>query len=91
MVGLIRSLSAENSMDFDEIVSFETESYYGMYNHFNDEWIVIAKEDVEFNAARIDYASSLDELDDMVCNTTCGEHIIGVSSRSKYKLTLFDA
>lgn len=90
MVGLIRSLSAENGMDFDEITAFETESYYGMYDHFNNEWVLIAKEDVEFSAARIDYVETLDELDDMVCNTTCGEHIIGVSNKSKYKLTLLE-
>lgn len=89
MVGLKRSLAPADGTKFEDILSFETETYYGIYNTFDDEFILIAKEDIDFSAESIRYAETLDELDDMVYNA-CGEHIIGVSNSSKYKLILVD-
>lgn len=90
MIKVIHTLAPENGMAMDEIASFETENYFGMYDQYNDEWLLIAKEDVAFNAGHLDYTNTLDELDSMVYNATCGEHIIGVSRKNKYKLILVD-
>ena len=91
MIGLIRSLSPKNGMSFEDICSFETENYYGIYNHTGEEFLIIAKEDNGMNLCAIDSHSchSLDELD-VETYTICAEHIIGVSTSQKYKFQVIE-
>ena len=87
MVGLIRSLKPENEMSFEDICSFETNSYIGIWDHDYDEWILVPKEDEHFDSSRLCSVNDLDELDKEV-HLTCGEHIEGVSKYNAYKLIL---
>ena len=87
MISIIRTLVPENGMEFEEICSFETNSFIGIWDHSYDEWILIAKEEAHFESSRIGYVSNLDELDEEV-HSTCGEHIEGVSCHNAYKIIL---
>lgn len=87
MVGIIRSLKPENGMEFEDICSFETNSFIGIWDYSYDEWVLIAKENDHFDSSRIDPVSDLDALDDEVYSI-CGEHIEGVSKHNAYKITL---
>ena len=91
MIDLIKSLSPKNGMSFEEICSFETENFYGIYNHAGEEFLIIAKEDNEMNLYAIDSCSchSLDELD-AETYTICEEHIIGVSAAQRYKFQVIE-
>ena len=91
MVGLIRSLSPKNGMSFEDICSFETENFYGIYNHYGDEFLLFAKEDSEMNLHAIDSCNcrSVDELD-AETYAICEEHIIGVSTSQKYKFKIIE-
>lgn len=48
MQKVIRKLTPENNMDFENICSFETDSYIGIWDHANDRYIMMAKSDCEF-------------------------------------------
>lgn len=91
MVGLIRTLTPSNGMQFEEILSFETKNYYGIYNGAGNEFMVIGKEDTDLNIYFIDfsYCHSLDDLDRETFEL-CEEHIIGVSTSNKYKLQIIE-
>lgn len=87
MVKLIRSLAPENGMPFNDICSFHTMNYIGIWNFVADKFTLIAKSDIEFRAVNLLSCESLDELDGRVY-AACDEHIIGVSDRSTYSFTL---
>jgi hypothetical protein len=43
MVKLIRTLAPENGMAFEDVLSFETENYVGLWNHVNDTFVIFAR------------------------------------------------
>ena len=86
---LKRMLAPENGADFENIVSFATESYIGIWDHNNNSFFLIAKEDSEFNCEELGNFDTLDELDDAVYDECC-EHIEEVFESSAYKITLVD-
>jgi hypothetical protein len=87
MVKLIRTLAPENGMHFEDICSFHTMNYIGIWNHAADKYALFAKSDVEFNLVHLTFCENLDELDDRVY-AECDEHIISVSDRSTYEFAL---
>ena len=87
MVKLIRTLAPENGMQFEEICSFHTMNYIGVWNHAADTFALVAKSDVEFNLVHLPTCENLDELDDRVY-AECDEHIISVSDRSAFVIAL---
>lgn len=90
MVGLVRTLAPANGMNFDDICSFTTEHYVGIWNHCEDAFAIMAKDDCEFNLEHLpSYIETLDALDDIVYNKV-EEHIISVSDNSNYTFKLED-
>lgn len=89
MIRLVRSLALENGQDFEEVCSFITEDYIGIYDHNSDRFVVMAKSDCAFSLTVLPRCNSLDELDDTVYEE-CGEHIVGVSCESNYKMIVED-
>lgn len=83
MQKVIRKLTSENNMDFEDICSFETESYIGIWDHTNDRFVMIAKSDCEFCLHPVVLCTDLEDLDNKVYGLT-NEHIIGVSESSNY-------
>lgn len=89
MEKVVRALRTENNMHFDEVLSFTTESYIGVWSGLHNKFVLICREDVEFNPVLIGNPKDLQELDDAVYEE-CEEHIIKVSDRAYYKFTLLD-
>lgn len=88
MVKLIRTLAPENGMDLGNVLSFETENYIGLWNYNNDSFVLIRKSEIEFHPVNLPrFIETFGELDDVVYEE-CDEHIIGVSDRSDYRITL---
>lgn len=87
MVKLIRTLAPENGMRFEDIAGFRTMNYIGLWNHVIDMFALVAKSDLEFRLVHLPPCENLDELDDRVY-AECEEHIISVSDRSTYEITL---
>lgn len=87
MIKLIRTLAPENGMNFEDVLSFETENYIGLWSHTNDTFILFARSDDGFNPVNLGVYDSLDELDESVYEE-CSEHIIAVSKDSSYRITL---
>jgi len=87
MVGIVRTIKPEKEMRFDDILSFETNNFIGIYDHGHCGFTLIAKQDEEFSSMKIEYASDLEDLDNQVF-ASCEEHIIGVSRNNAYKLIL---
>ena len=87
MIQLIRTLAPENGMHFDEICSFHTANYIGIWNPAEDKFALVAKHDAEFRLVHLPICATLDELDSRVF-AECEEHIVAVSDRSTYKLAL---
>ena len=48
MQKVIRKLTPENNMDFENICSFETDSYIGIWDQANDTYAIMKKSDFEF-------------------------------------------
>ena len=86
MKKIIKTLAVEDGMDFYDIQSFRTESYFGIW-HNNESFLLIMPSDIEFNTQEIPECNNLDELDDAVYDA-CGEHIIEVSSSGCYTFSL---
>ena len=89
MIRLVRSLALENGQDFEEVYSFVTDDFIGLYDNNSDRFVFMAKSDCAFNLTVLPRCNSLDELDDVVYEE-CGEHIIGVSCDSNYKIIVED-
>ena len=89
MIRLVRALALENGADFEEVCSFVTDDYIGIYDHNSNRFVMMAKSDCELNLTILPNCNSLDELDDAVYEE-CQEHIIGVSCESNYKIILED-
>ena len=87
MIKLIRTLSPENGMNFEDIMSFQTTNYVGIWNHESESFVLMAEQDNYFCVFELHNCNNLDELDNEVYKM-CEEHIIGVSSESNYRILL---
>lgn len=89
MQKVVKKLTSENNLDFDKIYSFETESYIGIFNYNNCNYVMFEKSGREFRMYELLNCKDLDELD-MKTYKTVGEHIIGVSNSSKYTFKIHE-
>lgn len=89
MQKVIRKLIPENNMDFENICSFETESYIGIWDQRQDNYVVIAKSDCEFWLYSLSPCDDLEDLDNKVYDLV-EQHIIGVSECSNYTFRIDD-
>ncbi len=87
MVKLIRTLTPENGMHFDEICSFQTMHYIGIWNQTEGKFAVFEKSGVEFDLVHLPACKNLDELDDRVF-AEYEERIVSVSDSSAYEFAL---
>lgn len=88
MKKLVRKLVADD-VAFEDVLSFKTESYIGIWNHASDEFVLICPSDCELYIRTLPYCRDLQELDDSVCEEI-GEHIICVSESSDYEFKLLN-
>ena len=89
MTKLIRSLACADGTSFEEILSFETETFYGVWINNVGAFGLIPKNDDYFDITILNEVHSFDELEDEVYRT-CEEHVIGVSTSSKFKMIMID-
>lgn len=91
MAKVITTIASEDGMSVDEIMSFKTKNYIGIWYSACEDFFVIAKSDIEFNPIALEYVygiySDLREFDDKVFEK-CGEHILEVFDKSNYTFTL---
>lgn len=87
MAKIITTIAVENGMDIDEICSFETENFIGIWNHANDNFMLILKSDIEFHPFVVKNCDDLRELDYQVYEK-CGEHIVEAYSTSTYNFEI---
>lgn len=87
MIKLIRVLAAEDGTDFDNICSFTTENYVGVWWHEEERFVLIPKHDIEFHGKMLPVCCTLHELDIAVFEY-CEEHIEDVSTSSAYSFAL---
>lgn len=86
MIELKRVIAPVDDTPFDEICSFETENYIGIYvdcMYVNDEFIssyvILPKNDLEFSIDFVNVPVNLEQLDNKVFEIV-GEHITCVST-----------
>ena len=84
MIELKRTLAPVDNTSFDEICSFETNNYIGIYvNNFPEVYesgyIVMPKSDIEYSIDFIKTPNNLEELDSIVYDKV-DEHIDCVST-----------
>lgn len=87
MAKVIKTLGIEGDISFDCINTFKTENYIGIYNHTDDEFILLPYSDCELNMMRISSFDDLQELDDEVYSI-CDEHIEEVFEDGNYTMSL---
>lgn len=84
MIKLKRILAPVDDTPFDEICSFETENYIGIFVDpfpiaFTSGYVIMPKSDSEFSFAFVDEANTLEQLDEIVLRKV-DEHITAVST-----------
>lgn len=84
MIELKRILAPVDDTPFDEICSFETENYIGIFVDtspatFTSGYVIMPKSDSEFSFAFVDEANTLEQLDEIVFRKV-DEHITAVST-----------
>ena len=84
MIQLKRVLAPIDGTPFDEICSFETANYIGIYIDFFPEihesgFVVMPRDDIEFSIVFIKTPNNLEELDNIVYDKV-DEHIDFVST-----------
>ena len=88
MIALKKVIAPVDDTSFDEICSFETENYIGIYvdnlpKIHEPGFVLMPKNDGEFSIDCIPVPESLEKLDSIVASKTLEEHIVSVSmSRS---------
>ena len=87
MAKIITTIAAEDGMNFDEILSFKTENYIGLYNAYENEYMLLEKSSFEFSPCIVTNCDNLRELDDKVFNI-CDEHITEVFDENRYTIEL---
>ena len=74
---------------FEDIISFVTENYVGLYDYDKNEFCLIPRADCQFEITYIGSPDNLNDLDDAVYSAI-GEHIAKVSTSSAYTIALSD-
>lgn len=89
MAKVIMTIAPEDGMCFEEIFSFETDNYIGIFNSVTEEFMLISKSSQHFEPFNLDskHYDNLRELDDDVFEL-CDEHITDVYGHSNYTIEL---
>ena len=89
MIKVKRTITPVEDLSVDEIAAFETETFYGLYCDSVNSYVVIAKNDSQFNICIMptEIIDDLGDMDDWMYKEY-DERIIGVHKSSRYKLEL---
>lgn len=87
MVKVVRTLVPEKHIPFEDIISFKTENYTGVWNYANDAYGIFKTFDNEFFFTYLPVCKTLEELDEAVYKE-CEERILFVSDRCDYEFVL---
>lgn len=87
MARVITTLAAEDGTAFDDICSFETMNYIGIWNHTDNCFMLIEKMSAEFHPYAIIECDNLEELDREVF-AMYNEHIKEVYTENAYTFRL---
>lgn len=87
MIELKRQLCPVQSLDFEDMVSFRTESYVGMYEYGIEQYVIFPIADCQLDVGYLGTPKNYDELDDEVYEMV-GEHITHVSGDCHYHFVL---
>ena len=88
MAKVIMTIAPEDGMFFENINSFETENYIGIWDRVRDEFVLLDKTAAYFEPYYLDGDyKDLRELDEAVYEE-CEEHITEVFDTSKYEIKL---
>lgn len=88
MAKVIMTIAPEDGMFFENINSFETENYIGIWDRVRDEFMLLDKTASYFEPYYLDGDyKDLRELDEAVYEE-CEEHITEVFDTSEYKIKL---
>lgn len=95
MIELKRVIAPVDDTPFDEICSFETENYVGIFVDYisildsfaNPKFLIMPKNTIEFSIEFIEIPDSLEKLDNSVYDKT-DEHIIGVSTSRSLEIKI---
>ena len=92
MIKLKRILAPVDDTLFDEICSFETENYIGVFVDpfpvaYTSGYVIMPKSDIGFSLAYADNANTLEQLDEIVFSKV-DEHIIAVSTSQSLEIKI---
>lgn len=91
MVGVKRVISAADGTPYDEINSFTSENYVGVFSQYGgkDVFVVFPLDGSEFEFSLIQAPDTLDELDQELYNLV-EEHIEKVSTSNKLEISIYE-
>ena len=75
--------------DFNEICSFETDNYVGMWNHDEKRFILLAKVNCVFRPISLPECNDFIQLSTAVYEK-CGEYIFNISNDCCYSIFMID-
>lgn len=87
MAKVIVTIAPEDGMFFEDILSFETENYIGIWDYGEDRFMTLNKSGKYFEPKFLKQVENLRELDDAVYEEY-EEHITDVYDRTDYKIEL---
>ena len=88
MAKVIMTIAPEDDMCFEEIMSFKTENYVGIWDRVADQFILMSESAASFEPFYLNgIYDDLKELDDAVYGEV-EEHIAEVFDKSNYTITL---
>ena len=83
---VVRSIAIEGTLEYEDIRSFETEDFFGIWDTSESAFVLIPKTNFQYHHITLNQCSTLAELDDAVFKE-CLEHITSVSRSSAYTIS----
>lgn len=87
MAKVIKTIAADNNMEFGDICSFKTENYIGIWNAVKNKYYLLLQSNGYFACFTVPECDSLEKLDSEVFSI-CQEHIEEVFADSNYTFNL---
>lgn len=88
MAKVIKTIAADNGMDYSDIVCFKTETHFGFWEDGYGKFVLLPQSSDYFDLRWIDtYPQSLAQLDDAVMEEI-DEHITDVFNSASYAIEL---
>lgn len=83
---IVRSIAIEGTLEYEDIRSFETEDFFGIWDTSESAFVLLPKTNFQYHHITLNRCSTLAELDDAVFKE-CLEHITSVSRSSAYSIS----